>query len=98
METYIAQRFCDNRIVSSKVSCVSFLNSLDAHIKLHIFIHASKEPGALKCVYTHGHILKQIKIPTVVIIPLKGSLLFKKPIILSGYNFHLSSIMIHSAC
>lgn len=40
-EAYIAQKFCDNRIVSSKVSC--FFSSIDVHIVSQItliFIYA----------------------------------------------------------
>lgn len=51
-EAYIAQRFCDNRIVSSKVSC--FFNSIDIYSDSysepdHALTYASKEAGV--CIY-----------------------------------------------
>lgn len=69
-EAYIAQRFCDNRIVSSKVSFFSFFHSVKVHLlsKINAFDYVFEECSICLCTSTG---------PTkiLIIIPLKGSLL-----------------------
>lgn len=55
-DVYIAQRFCDNRIVSSKVSFQLNTYSCSEPDNALIFIYASAEAGAFIYAYMGVHL------------------------------------------